>query len=56
MLFGNAALIERLVTFGGESVGIQCDEWVFRAVFLQAVIEGEEAGQVCRVSDEGGPY
>lgn len=56
MLFGDAAVVEGFVAFGGEGVGVEGDKRVFGAVFLQAMVEGEEAGKVCRVCDERRPY
>jgi len=55
MLLGDAALIKRLVTFGGEAIGIQSYEGVLCAVLLERVVEGEEAGQICCVCNESGP-
>lgn len=43
MFFGDAALIQGSVAFGGEGVGVERDEGVFAAVLFQAVVEGEEA-------------
>jgi hypothetical protein len=51
VLFGDAALVEGGVAFGREGVGVQRDEGVFCAVFLERVVEGEEAGEVGRVGD-----
>ena len=56
MLFRYAALIERLVAFFGEGIRVQSDERVLCAVLLERVVEGKEAGEVCRVGDEGRPY
>tara|TARA_R110002003_G_scaffold138_10_gene12722 strand:+ start:2313 stop:2495 length:183 start_codon:yes stop_codon:yes gene_type:complete len=51
VLFGDAALVEGSVAFGREGVGVERDEGVFCAVFLERVVEGEEAGEVGRVGD-----
>lgn len=42
--------------FGGEGIGVQSYEGVFGAVFLEAVVEGEEAGEVFCVGDECCPH
>lgn len=46
MLLGDTAGVEGGVAFGWEGVGVECDEGVFRAVFFERVVEGEEAGEV----------
>jgi hypothetical protein len=56
MFFGDAALIQGSVAFGGEGVGVERDEGVFAAVLFQAVVEGEEACQVGCVGDQRGPH
>lgn len=38
--------------FGWEGIGVECDEGVFGAGFLEGVVEGEETGEVFGVSDE----
>ena len=56
MLFRYTALIESFVAFGREGVSVEGDERVFRAMLLEAVVEGEEAGEVGCVRNEGRPY
>jgi hypothetical protein len=56
VLLGYRARVEGSVAFGGEGVGVERDEGVFAAVLLERVVEREEAGEVGRVGDEGGPY
>jgi hypothetical protein len=56
VLLGDGARVEGGVAGGGEAVGVECDEGVFRAVLLQRVVEREEAGEVVGVGYEGGPY
>ena len=55
MLLGDAALIKRLVTFGGEAIGVQSYEGILCAVLLERVVEGKKAGQICCVCNESGP-
>jgi len=56
MLLGDAALVEGTMAFGGKGVGVEGNEGVFGAVLLEAVVEGEQAGEVGRVSNEGCPH
>jgi hypothetical protein len=54
-LLGDTAGFERRVALGGEGVGVECYEGVFRAVLLEAVVQREEAREVLGIGDEGRP-
>lgn len=54
-LRGDTACFEDRMAFGGKGVGVECDEGVFRVVRFEAVVEGEEAGEIFRVGYEGCP-
>jgi hypothetical protein len=56
VLLGDGARVEGGVAGGREGVGVQGNEGVFAAVFLEGVVECEEAGEVGCVGDEGCPY
>lgn len=43
------------MAFGWEGVGVEGNEGVGAAVLFEGVVEGEEAGEIVRVGDEGGP-
>ncbi len=51
MLLRNAAFVEGFMAFGREAVGVEGDERVFRPVFLQTVVKGDEPCEVGSVCD-----
>lgn len=55
MLLGNATGVKNGMAFLGEGVGVECHEGVFGVVFLEAVVQSEEAWEVFYVGDEGRP-
>lgn len=44
------------MALGRESVCVESDERVFGAVLFERIVEGEEAGEVFCVGDQGSPY
>ena len=54
-LLGDAAGFEHSMAFRGEGIGAEHHEGVFGAVFLEAVVQREEAREVFCVGDEGRP-
>jgi hypothetical protein len=55
LLGGDAAAGEGGEAFGREGFGVEGDEGVFRPHGFEGVVEGEEAGEVVGVGDEGCP-
>ena len=41
--------------FGGEGVGVECDERVLGLLLFEGIVEGEQAGEVLCVCYEGCP-
>ena len=55
MLLGDPSSLQGTMTFFGEAVGVECNEWVSTTVPLERVVEGEEAREILGVGDEGRP-
>lgn len=55
-LLGYFTDFESSVTFWGERVGVEGNEKVFRAMLLERVVKGEEAGEVSCVRYKSCPY
>ncbi len=55
-LLWDFADVQGLMTLLWEVVGVESNERVFRSMFLQRVIERQEAGEVLCVRDESCPY
>ena len=53
---GNSANLKRAVTFWRKRVGIEGNERVFRAMLLERIVKGEEAGEVSCVCYKSSPY
>jgi hypothetical protein len=54
-LFWDPAGFESGMTISWKGIGVQCYKRIFGVVLLERVVEGEEAGEVFRVGDEGCP-
>lgn len=56
MLLGDSADIERGMAFGGEGVGVECDERIFGLRGFERVVEGQKSGKVVCVRYKRRPY
>ena len=54
-LFGYLAYAQCMMALFGQGSGVKSEEWVFRAMFLQRVVESEKAREVFGIGDEGSP-
>ena len=55
-LFGDSADVKSAVTLWRKSVGIKGNERVSRAMLLERMVKGEEAGEVSCVCYKSSPY
>ena len=55
MAFEDPARVESGVTLGGEGVRVERDKGILGADFLERIVQSQEAREVIRVGDEGGP-
>lgn len=52
---GDGARLENGMAFGREGIGVEGYEGVFGVVLFEGIVEGQEAGKVFGVGDEGCP-
>lgn len=56
MLLGNTTNVKSSMSLRREGVSVERDERVGGVVFLERVVEREQAGQVLRISDQSRPH